>query len=51
MQTRRRELALTSSMPEPSRRGEWRDDARFSGVRIHESSYVDEAVTICGDTS
>jgi UDP-2-acetamido-3-amino-2,3-dideoxy-glucuronate N-acetyltransferase len=25
---------------------QWRDDPRFPGVRIHESSYVDEAVSI-----
>ena len=26
--------------------GPWRNDPRFPGVRIHESSYVDEPVSI-----
>jgi UDP-2-acetamido-3-amino-2,3-dideoxy-glucuronate N-acetyltransferase len=29
---------------------QWRDDARFPGVRIHASSYVDEPVAIGTDT-
>ena len=29
---------------------QWRDDARFPGVRIHASSYVDEPVAIGADT-
>ena len=29
---------------------QWRDDARFPGVRIHASSYVDELVAIGTDT-
>ena len=29
---------------------QWRDDARFPGVRIHPSSYVDEPVAIGTDT-
>jgi UDP-2-acetamido-3-amino-2,3-dideoxy-glucuronate N-acetyltransferase len=29
---------------------QWRDDARFPGVRIHSSSYVDEPVAIGADT-
>ena len=29
---------------------QWHDDARFPGVRIHSSSYVDDPVTIGVDT-